>query len=260
MELKEIKINLNEYPAELECYLKSKVYDTSSSQEAKTLFANKDNGYFIKKSAKGSLKNEYLMTNYYISLGLSCKSIKYISTDYDYLLTDKILGDDCIAQKYLDNPKKLCDTIAEHLQRLHSINPINCPITNHTEKYLNTALTNYKSGNYDKSQYPNNFGYQCAEQAFNIMQANKHLLKNDTLLHGDYCLPNIILNNWKFSGFIDLGNGGIGDKHVDIFWGLWTLYYNLKTFDYSQRFIDAYGKHNINFDILRLIAAIENFG
>ena len=93
-----------------------------------------------------------------------------------------------------------------------------------------------------------------------VIDKYQHLLKDDTLIHGDYCLPNIILNNWKFSGFIDLGNGGIGDKHVDIFWGLWTLYYNLKTFDFTERFMQAYGKDKIDFDTLRLIAAIATFG
>lgn len=93
-----------------------------------------------------------------------------------------------------------------------------------------------------------------------MIDKNKHLLKNDTLLHGDYCLPNIILDDWKFSGFIDIDCGGIGDKHIDIFWGIWTLYFNLKTDKFTNRFIEAYGKDKINPNILRLIAAIEVFG
>lgn len=85
-------------------------------------------------------------------------------------------------------------------------------------------------------------------------------MQTDTLLHGDYCLPNIILDNWKFSGFIDLDSGGVGDRHVDLFWGLWTLNYNLKTDKYSRRFVDAYGSDKVDIEKLRLIAAIEVFG
>lgn len=261
MELKEIKVNFNEYPEELQSLLCcDKIYDSSSSPEAKVIFLDKDNGYFIKKSAKNSLKNEYLMTQYFHSLGLTSESICYLSTDFDYLVTRKIQGNDCSYHKYLDNPKKLCDTIAENLIKLHNIKQINCPINNHTKKYLELAHENYKNDRYDKSQFPDSFGYKSSEDAIKVINSNENLLKNDTLIHGDYCLPNIILNDWKFSGFIDLGNGGIGDKHVDIFWAIWTLQFNLKTNKYAKRFIDAYGKDKIDYDILKLVAAIEVFG
>lgn len=80
------------------------------------------------------------------------------------------------------------------------------------------------------------------------------------LIHGDYCLPNIILNNWAFEGFIDVADGGLGDRHYDLAWGLWTLNRNLKSSKYGQRFLDAYGKDCIDKDRLRicgLLAAME---
>ena len=80
------------------------------------------------------------------------------------------------------------------------------------------------------------------------------------LLHGDYCLPNIILNGWKLSGFIDVGSGGVGDRHIDIFWGAWTLWFNLKTDRYRSRFLDAYGRDKADEEILAVIAAAEVFG
>ena len=69
-----------------------------------------------------------------------------------------------------------------------------------------------------------------------------------------------MLDHWRFSGFIDLGNGGLGDRHVDLFWGAWTLRYNLKTDRYCDIFFDAYGREAINPTLLRAIAAIETFG
>ncbi len=86
------------------------------------------------------------------------------------------------------------------------------------------------------------------------------LLKDDALLHGDYCLPNIILSDWKLSGYIDVGNGGIGDRHIDILWGIWTLNYNLGTIKYTDRFIDAYGRDKVDMAMLRMTAAMEMIG
>ena len=93
-----------------------------------------------------------------------------------------------------------------------------------------------------------------------MVEANSKYLKADTLLHGDFCLPNIMLDNWKPSGFIDVGGGGVGDRHVDLFWGAWTLNFNLKTDKFCQRFLDAYGRDRVNADALRTVAACEVFG
>jgi len=93
-----------------------------------------------------------------------------------------------------------------------------------------------------------------------VVQEFSGVLKSDTLLHGDYCLPNIMLNNWTFTGFIDLGGAGVGDRHIDLFWGVWSLFFNLKTDAYRDRFLDAYGRDKVDFEVLRAIGAFEVFG
>ena len=95
------------------------------------------------------------------------------------------------------------------------------------------------------------------EKAHQTVCKNAHLLQTDTLLHGDYCLPNILLDDWRFSGFIDLGNGGVGNRHVDLYWGAWTLCFNLGTDEFRSLFFDAYGRELIEPDALRVIAAAE---
>ena len=92
------------------------------------------------------------------------------------------------------------------------------------------------------------------------MEEKHHLLKTDTLIHGDYCLPNVMLDNWRFSKFIDVGNGGIGDRHVDLFWGIWSLGFNVKSDAYRDRFLDAYGREAVEEEMLPIIGAFECFG
>jgi kanamycin kinase len=69
-----------------------------------------------------------------------------------------------------------------------------------------------------------------------------------------------MLNDWRFSGFIDLGQAGVGDRHIDLFWGAWTLWFNLKTDEYRERFYDAYGRDRVDPDLIRTVAAAEVFG
>ncbi|HEY8420068.1 MAG TPA: phosphotransferase [Clostridia bacterium] len=149
--------------------------------------------------------------------------------------------------------------MADILINLHSQNPQGCPVPDHTSEYLETAEKNYKSGKFNKENiFGLEFGYPA--DAWRFAEERKRLLKSDTLIHGDYCLPNVILNDWRFSGFIDVGNGGVGDKHVDIFWATWSLWFNLKTNKYTNYFIDAYGRDKIDNEVLRFVSVVEMFG
>ena len=233
----------------------ARIYDSSCSPEACVYFIDKDCGYYLKTAPKGSLLGEAEMTRYFNSKGLATSVVDYISLDRDWLLTERLSGEDCTHKIYLFQPEKLCDTIAELLRSLHETDFSGCPVQNRIERYKNTVLTNYENGVFDSS-----FGFNNAKEAFSFVEKNIKLLKNDTLLHGDYCLPNIMLDNWSFSGFIDLDNGGVGDRHIDIFWGIWTLQFNLGTNEYASRFIDAYGRERVDKDMLRLVAACESFG
>ena len=127
-------------------------------------------------------------------------------------------------------------------------------------RYFDFAEENYKKGICDLSFFDSCYCKITADDAWRMASEVKDLLKCDTLLHGDYCLPNIMLKKWKLSGFIDLGCGGVGDKHIDLFWGAWTLNFNLKTDRFRDVFFDAYGREAIDFGILRAIGAIECFG
>ncbi len=98
-----------------------------------------------------------------------------------------------------------------------------------------------------------------ATDAYRIAAEAAGELRTDALLHGDYCLPNVILDDWRFSGFIDFDHAGLSDRHIDVFWGAWTLWFNLHTSAYCSRFLDAYGRDVIDEGKLAAIAAMECF-
>lgn len=47
---------------------------------------------------------------------------------------------------------------------------------------------------------------------------------------------------------------------MDVYWALWTLWFNLHTDAYGDRLLDAYGRDLIDMETLRLVAACEVFG
>ncbi len=261
MNRKLIAPDLNSIPCKLHSFFAdANVYDSSCSPGARVYFIEKDGGYYLKSAPKGTLETEAVLTKYFCSKGLGTNVLEYLSLEKDWMLSEKVEGEDCTYKMYLDNPKKLCDTVASLLRQLHEYDFSDCPVQDRISSYINTVNNNYYTGEYDKTAFPDSFGYKSADEAWKVFEKYGHLLKNNTLIHGDYCLPNIMLDNWNFTKFIDLGNGGVGDRHIDIFWGVWTLQFNLKTNAYAERFLDAYGRDKIETDMLKLVAACEVFG
>ena len=249
-----VSVNLEEFPRQFHPLLAKAVYDSSCSPEARVWFL--EPGYYLKRAPKGALQREAEMTRFLHEKQLAAEVAAYESLEQDWLLTAAVPGEDCTHEKYLADPKRLCETTAALLRQLHGLSPEGCPVGNHTKTYLQTVGSNYAAGRFDPVFFPG----ITAEEAFALVEEHAKYLKTDTLLHGDYCLPNIMLDDWKFSAFIDLDHGGAGDRHVDVFWGIWTLQFNLHTDAYAQRFLDAYGRENIEPELLRVVAAAECFG
>ena len=234
----------------------AEVYDSSCSPEAKVIYIDRDEGYFLKQSKKGMLAKEALLDDYFNKKGFTAPVVDYLSLESDWLLTKRVQGEDATFALYLDDPRRLATSSAEILRTLHESDFADCPVKTRMDDYFHTVDENYKRGGYDLSY--SIFG--TPEEAYRITLEGRHLLKNDTLIHGDYCLPNFLMDNWKFSGFIDLGNGGVGDRHVDLFWGAWTLNFNLHTDKYRDLFFDAYGRDKIDMDAIVVVSAAEVFG
>ncbi|MBQ7095765.1 MAG: aminoglycoside 3'-phosphotransferase [Clostridia bacterium] len=252
--------NLSEFPKEYHSILQeTPIFDSSCSPEAKVYYIPKGEGLYLKRAPKGALKKEARLTDWFYQKGLAAKVLDYKSAEEDWMLSEAVAGEDCT--HYIHDPKRLCDTLAEILRMLHGLPFAECPEQDRLAAYFETAERNYRKKQFDLSfAWPGGEKIESAEQAWKLIVEQKHLLKKEVLLHGDYCLPNIMLKDWRFSGFIDLGAAGVGDRHIDLYWAIWTLRFNLKTDAFAERFKEAYGKSLIEEEKFRLIGALEIFG
>ena len=244
----------------------AKIYDSSCSPDARVYFIDRDGGLYLKIADTYALKREKLMTEYFFCKGLGAEVLCYNSCGKDFLLTRAVMGDDCTTAKYLENPKRLAELLGERLRALHELDCSDCPIQDTTSEYIALAEKNYLTDNYNKEHFPDSFGYKSGDEAYKVLTEGKHLLKNEVLIHGDYCLPNRMLDDWRFAGFIDLDGAGVGDRHMDLFWGRWTIGFNLRmigAYDdkaYGERFFDAYGRDKIDNNIIKIVAAKSVLG
>lgn len=244
-----ININIDDFPAELHDLLRSgEIYDSSSSPNARTLYCTA--GFYIKSAPSGSLALEADLGRRFHSMKLGVEVIHYISAKQDYLVTRRALGDDLL--HHLDDSKTVCRILASALRMLHSQ-----PIENLPVSALFRTYAQPKSESSNECLQIRMFPFASKEEAQRIIQEGRHKLKADTLIHGDACLPNFICHNGSFSTFIDLGQAGVGDRHMDLFWAIWSLEFNLQTDRYTDCFLDLYGRESVDLEALKVVAALE---
>ena len=250
-------IDVATIPPTLHPYLKgAEVYNSNCSETAHTFFIQGKENYYLKVNRAGSLSRESKMTMFLSSHNLSTNVVAYMSDEkHDYLLTEAIPGEDGISGEHLSDPKRLAITFGKSLRTLHSLPVGDCPFTDRTTEMFTDVENNIWKNKFEYGIVPE--GLTEAVSKFTSM---KHIIQNDVILHGDYCLPNIIMDHFELTGFIDLGYGGFGDRHYDLFWGTWTLNYNFKTNKYKNLFLDAYGRDVLDLDRLevsRIIAGLN---
>ena len=237
------------------------LYDSSCSPEARVYYIDREGGLFLKTAAAETLRTEAAMTAFFHKLGLSAEVMLYCTErGKDWLITRRIPGEDCLDAGYLSDPKRLCETTATLLRALHETPAMDCPVPDRNKAYMDNVRQGFDGSRFEPELFAGLWEFSSFAEARETAEAGFSALKSEALLHGDYCLPNVILKDWRLSGFIDLGNGGIGDRHIDLLWGIWTLNYNLKTTKWTDRFLDAYGREAVESEKLRAVAAMEIVG
>lgn len=136
-----------------------------------------------------------------------------------YLLMSKIGGQMSCDTYYLEHPQMLLEGLALGLRMLWNVDIKECPCTRNLDVLLEEARVRVQHNLVDVNEVePNTFGEGGFESPRHLLEwlENNRPAFEPVLSHGDYCLPNIFLENGKVSGFIDLGRTGIGDKWNDI--------------------------------------------
>ena len=172
----------------------------------------------------------------------------------EYLLMSKMSGEMSCETYYLEHPDILLKALAHGLRILWEVDVNECPRVRDLDSVLKEArirvennlvdLDNVESTTFGKD------GFESPKHLLEWLESNRPTFE-PVFSHGDYCLPNIFLENGQIKGFIDLGRAGIGDKWNDIA----LCYRSLK-----HNFDGSYGGkvyEDFNADILFEILEIE---
>jgi len=234
------------------------VYDSSCSRTARVYFIDRGDGYYLKKTAPGGLEEEQAMTAVFGRAGLGPRMLAYVRGESDWMLTTRIPGEDCT--HFTDRPDLLCGVLAGAFRTLHDeglsrVEGVSLP--DRTAQTLAGAKKGLASGVFRDFLRTDRYGIRTPADARAALENAEGAFRPSCLIHGDACLPNVMIFEERFSGFIDCGAAGYGNRHSDLFWTVWSLAFNLKTDAFEDRFLDAYGRDAFDPDELVTAAAAE---
>ncbi len=139
--------------------------------------------------------------------------------EFQYLLMSRTKGKMACDDYYLEHPSELLKILAKGLKMLWEVDITNCPRNRNIEAELLDAKYQIDNNLVDMDNIePTTFGpngFDNPRMLLKWLEENKPDYE-PVLSHGDFCLPNIFIEDGDISGYIDLGNAGVGDKWRDI--------------------------------------------
>lgn len=136
-----------------------------------------------------------------------------------WTLMERIRGEMACADSFRTDPHRLVRELAVAMRSLWDIDITGCPVDQSPDAKLTRARKIVESGGVNMELVdPATFGegdFSSPAELLMWLEANKPPFE-PVLTHGDFCLPNVFLHDWKLTGFLDLGRSGMGDKWTDI--------------------------------------------
>lgn len=237
------------------------VYDVSGYSGSSTIITKSHKAgaqeYCIKIcDTSGSLKMEAFIWSVMAKNGMTSNLVKYISTNKDYLITNRISAPMAL-DKYPELGE-LANFMGRTLRKFHDM-PWKTILLNENENSFfkertshmyETAITNEQGLRFIADDLGNN-DYNAMKE---YLKAHKNVCEFDeVLIHGDYNARNVFAISPDTSWVVDLTDMCFGDRHYDIFFAIWTLqfYFGInkdaqKAKKCEEMFIDAYGRDVFN--------------
>lgn len=164
-----------------------------------------------------------------------------VSADTAWLLTTALPGR--TAWQILDaepaRGSEVVDALVDFLRSLHAIRVSDCPFDSGLAVRLAAARARIDAGLVEEDDFDDARQGWSAEQVWDAMQALLPLTPDPVVTHGNFSLDNLLIDEGRVVGCIDLGRVGVADRYQD----LAILANCLEEFDgdLTQRMFERYG-------------------
>lgn len=159
----------------------------------------------------------------------------------DWLLTDELPGRDATVSELRAEPERLVPLLASALRDFHQTPAGDCPFRFGPDEAMADAARRV-SGGLVKPEDMHPEHAQLSPTAALSEAARLRPAREPELVvcHGDYCLPNVLIEGGRVTGFVDLGELAVADRWYDLAVATWSVTWNLGP-GWEELFLASYG-------------------
>ena len=158
----------------------------------------------------------------------------------EYLLLSAIRGQDAASLTDDRLDEDLVRLLARGLRTIHAVPTMGCPFDMTLDKVIERTRYNLVNGLVDQVDFDDRRIGRSAEDLFEGLLSTRPAREDLVFTHGDYCLPNVIIEGDSVAGFVDWGRAGVADRYKDIALVARSLERNRGN-DLQRAFFAAYG-------------------
>jgi len=145
-----------------------------------------------------------------------------------FLLLSEIPGLESCDVMFERNIPAIVRLLAEGLRLIHNVKIADCPFDRRLDHTIALAKRRVEAGLVDESDFDEQRRETRANELLETLIKSRPELEDAVFTHGDYCLPNILIEPSppRIAGFIDWGRAGIADRYQDLALAARSLAYN----------------------------------
>ncbi|MEO6714695.1 MAG: aminoglycoside 3'-phosphotransferase [Mycobacteriales bacterium] len=158
-----------------------------------------------------------------------------------WMVTAPLVGESAVSERWKADPARAVAAIGHGLRALHDALPADeCPFSWSAEQRVRAAQQRAKAGLQDPSRWFEPHTTMTLAHALDLI-ADIPPVDRLVVCQGDACAPNtLIADDGTWSGHVDVGSLGVGDRWADIAVATWSTQWNYGP-GWEDTLLGAYG-------------------
>jgi aminoglycoside phosphotransferase len=177
-----------------------------------------------------------------------------------WMLMSEIPGLPSFHEALSDRAEQVVTLLAEGLRMIHSLDITGCPFDQRLDTLLETARLNMVQGRVQEDEFDPQRRGRPVEELYGKLLAQRPAEESLVFAHGDYCLPNVLIDPERLTvaGFVDWSGAGLSDPYYDLALGARSIVHNLGA-QWVAPFFETYGIHEIDHARVEFYQLLDEF-